>query len=63
MKMLTLENTYKKTVGNNMSLTEGSPSNNLPDQGKHILSGELVAVFGYGTKVGKSYLIIYVFKY
>jgi hypothetical protein len=62
MKMLTMENKSQNTMANNMPSNEGGPSNNLPDQGKHMFSRELVVVFGYDTKVGKSYLIIYVCK-
>jgi hypothetical protein len=58
MKMLTMENKSQNTTANNMQSNEGGPSNNPPDQGKHILSGDLVVVFRYGTTDGNSYLII-----
>jgi hypothetical protein len=61
-KMLTMEIKFQNTMANNMPSNEGGPRNNLPDQGKHVFSGELVVVYRYDTKVGKSYLIIYIFK-
>lgn len=49
--MLTMDIKSQNTIANNMPSNEGGPRNNLPDQGKHVFSGELVVVSGMIPKL------------
>jgi hypothetical protein len=45
IKILKMENKSQNTMANNMPSNEGGPNNNLPDQGKHVFSRELVGFY------------------